>query len=237
MQNLSDLVQKLAYGELQGTPLVGTSSFEIQDRFIPKLITYINDAQTTMYTEFVLKRKQVVVQLLPSTNIYSLEDKFSITNHDENPIKYILDTPENPFDESTLIKILGVYSIDGLPYPINDYHNLRSIHLIDFKTLEINNPYCYSDKIVIMYQAKPKNFDLNYEKSKYNKVEIPPMYEQAFRALIACLTLRSMGGSKHNDSNAFWAIYKTQCELIKANGIDSNNYGSINVRPNLNGWI
>lgn len=237
MRTLSELIEKLAYGELKGTPFVETSSFEIQPKNLPTLLTYINDAQSTLYTQFAIKSDQVVIQLNPSRNKYSLDDSFARSNHDGNPNKYILDTPENPFDESTLVKITGIFSIDGLPYPINDYHNARSLHLVDYNTIEINNPYRYSDKLIVMYQAKPKNFNLNYEISKYTKLEVPPVYEQAFRALIACIALKNMGGSKHNESNAFWAIYQTQCELLRAEGIDSKDFGSISVRPKLNGWI
>ena len=237
MRTLSDLVQRLAFGELKGTPFVETGSFEIQKKNLPTLITYINDAQSTLYTQFPIKSEQVVIQMTPSRNTYSLDDRFAVTNRDGNPNKYILDNPEKPFDESTLVKISGITSIDGLPYPINDYHNVRSIHLVDYNTIEINFPYRYSDKLVVVYQAKPKDFNLDYEISKFNRLEVPPMYEQAFRALIACLALKNMGGGKHNESNAFWAIYQTQCELLRAEGIDSKDYGSINVRPKLNGWI
>ena len=49
-----DLVQDLALGELQSTPLVEVGTFEINPMYLPKLIQVINRSLEHFYSQFPL---------------------------------------------------------------------------------------------------------------------------------------------------------------------------------------
>ena len=65
-----DLIQDLALGELQGTPMVEVGEFDINPKFLPKVIQVINRSLEHFYSVFPLKEKQVLLELKPGISHY-----------------------------------------------------------------------------------------------------------------------------------------------------------------------
>lgn len=77
---LNELFQRLALGELSGSPLVDISGYEIQREHLPKVINFINQGLEYIYSNFSLRTNSVIIKLVKGTTRYYLDSDYSISN-------------------------------------------------------------------------------------------------------------------------------------------------------------
>lgn len=230
-----DLVQDLALGELQGTPLVEVGDFEISQKFLPKLIQVINRALENFYSLFPLSEKQILIQLKDGISHYYLSKEFAYSNHESKGVKYIIDTDLNPFDDD-VIQVLEVSTIDGRSLSVDDIHSQFGVLLPSPTCIHV--PYDLEVKqLSIVYQASHQKIPLTESPTSEFEIYIPIAMTGAFMAYIACLVLQNMGGNKLNESNAFYAKYQTQVEMLRMQGIGIKQQVGTNIKPYIRNWI
>lgn len=232
---LKDLIQDLALGELQDTPMVETNTFDIQPKQLPKLIQIINRSLEHFYSVFYLKEKQVLIKLLPSVSHYYLDSRYAESNHTANNIKYIIDSDLNPFNDDVL-QIVEVSTTDGRSLAVNDIH--ASFGVLTPQPNCIHVPLSLGiDYLSVVYQAAHQKIPLSESVTSEFEIEIPLAMVSAFMAYVACLVLQNMGGNKLNESNAFFAKYQTQMEILKQQGIGYKTQTGTNIKPYIREWI
>lgn len=232
---LKKLIQDLALGELQGTPLVETSSFQIQEKFLPTLIQVINRSLEHFYSVFPLQQGQVLIKLMNGVSHYYLDDAHAMTNPDSTAIKYIMDTDAYPFPNDVL-QITGVSTLEGCQLAIDDAYSAYGVLLPQPDCIHVPNDLD-TTMLSVVYQAAHPEIPLTEGADSNFDVYLPKAMQSAFMAYVACLYLQNMGGNKHNDSNAFFAKYQTQMELLKQQGFGVVSQSGTNIKPYLREWI
>lgn len=186
------------------------------------------------YTLFAFKEDGVLVETRKGISYYYLDSKYAESNRESSEIKYIKDSDNHPFTDD-VIKILSVYDLRGNEYPINDITNPRSVFLREYNCIQIPNGV--EGILSIQYQAKHSRIPLNVAYDSEIEINIPAPYLSALQAYVACIFLQNMGGNKLNDSNAFYARYKTLVADLLNEGVGSQDNTGVNIRPQLGGWI
>ena len=230
-----ELLQDLALGELQGTPMVEVDGFDINPKFLPKVIQVINRSLEHFYSVFPLKEKQVLLELKPGISHYYLDRRYAYSNHETSGVKYLIDTDLLPFDND-VIQVIEVSTIDSRTLAIDDIHSEFGILLPQPNCIHV--PYDLgTEQLSIVYQASHPKIPLSESPTSTMEIEIPIPMVSAFMAYIACLVLQNMGGNKLNESNAFFAKYQTQMELLRHQGIGYKTTTGTNIKPFIREWI
>lgn len=228
-----DLIENLALGELSGTYMVETGQFNISPKYLPRLISVINRSLDNFYTIFPLKEKQVLIHLRKGISHYYLDSKFATSKKDDNLPKYVIDNDLNPFDDD-VIKINGVATLDGRNVGIDDIFQPFSVMIPEYNCIHVPNDLGV-EYLSITYQARHQHIPLSEDPASNFEINIPDVMLSAFMAYVACIALQSKGN--HDISNAFFAKYQTQMEMLLNNGIGNRDHVGISILPKLRGWI
>lgn len=235
IMKFSQLIQDLALGELQSTPMVEVGEFQINAKFLPKVISVINRSLEHFYSVFPLSEKQILIQLRNGISHYYLDRRYAYSNQESDSVKYIIDTHLNPFNNDVL-QIIEVSTIDGRSLAINDIHS--NFGVLTPQPNCIHVPYDLGVKqLSVVYQASHQVIPLSEPATSNMEIEIPIAMHSAFMAYVACLVLQNMGGNKLNESNAFFAKYQTQMEMLKQQGIGTKTQTGTNIKPYIREWI
>ena len=232
-----DLIEDLALGYLAGTGLVDGNEINIAQ--LPKLIQIINRSLEHFYSTLHLKDSQVLIRLNSGISHYYLNEDHTISNHGSSTLydreKYIMDSDNNPF-VNTIIQIHTVSTIEGKLLTIDDPNSSFGVLLPEYNCIHV--PYDLGTNFLsIVYQDGHVRIPLQESPSSTFEVNIPIPLHNAFMNYIACLYLQSMGGANIQESNAYFATYRTQLELLQAQGIGVKSHTGLNIKPIIRGWI
>lgn len=232
---LRQLLSDMALGELQGSPAVETGTYNILPAYLPKIIQSLNRALDYFYTVFPFKQSNLIIQLYSGLSHYYLTSKYAMSNLlSTEKVRYIMDSPEYPFRDD-LIKVLAVQDMEGNQLPINDYFSPYSVMLPEYNCIHV--PNMTEGQLSVLYRAKhpeipyTEPLDLDWE------INIPASFQSALQAYVACLFYQNMGGSKHNESNAYYAKFRTLVEELQRQGLGVEEGITINQKPYMRGWI
>ena len=92
-------------------------------------------------------------------------------------------------------------------------------------------------QLSVLYRAKHPVIPYDETVDLDMEVAIPPSFQSALQAYIACLFYQNMGGSKHNESNAYYAKFRTLVEELQRNGLGVEEGITINQKPYIRGWL
>lgn len=179
---LDELYTDLSYGELANLSMSGDDGGSIQEQSQPKIVRAANEALTRLYSRFILKEQDVLVELVGHITNYHLIERFteSTGTHDEEPYLYIKDLPHEPFT-GDIIKILQVFGQNGEELALNDAENAGSLFTPQHNVLQVPRPID-GRSISVMYQAKhTKLLDNDPEQ----EILLPDVLHGALRAFIA----------------------------------------------------
>ena len=104
---LDDLFRSLSYGELSNLSMSGEGSGTIVEPKHGQVIQATNDALKDMFSRLVLRESELVIRTHDFKNLYYLRKEHAMSDPTVGPLKYILDTPDDPFT-GDLVKVLRV---------------------------------------------------------------------------------------------------------------------------------
>lgn len=230
-----DVIQDLALGDLEGTPAVEVDSFEIQLKYLPKVIHSINRGLEFFYSRFVLKESQLLVKLVDGISHYYLDSKYALSNHSTDGIKYIIDNDLNPFNDD-VIQILNVATLSGRELSIDDMYSGYGILLPEYNCIHVPMDIG-EDYLSVVYQAGHKKIPLTEPATSSYEIELPkPMYS-AFLAYVASTVLMNMGGTKVNEAALMYQKYEGLIRELINQGIGYKVQTGINIKPFIREWI
>lgn len=191
---LPQLYENLYYGELSNLLMDNVTPGELPAEMRRRVMSYLNQSLTAIYTRVVLLEKEVVIEAQDEVYLYYLQSKYAVNDPTIMPMKYIRDTPDDPFTQD-VIRISEVYNEIGERLSINDPTDELSLYTPKFDALQIPQPVTGA-MYTVLYQAKhPKitlaNVDDNAE------IMVPAYLEIALRHHIAALYYGSMNGPEH----------------------------------------
>jgi hypothetical protein len=193
--NVSDLYAKLSYGELSNLSIGTEGGGTILEARRPQIIQFANSALTRLYSRFILRQGNILIQEYTSLSMYELSSRYAATNPDpiEDDILFILDTESNPFQDD-VVKILAVYDMCGLPYALNDEDVCTSLFTPQPHILQIPCPVD-ERKVSLVYQAQ--HSPLTGDDPDNELIYLPKTLEDAMTAYIAHMVYLGMNGQEH----------------------------------------
>lgn len=233
---LSEFLQNIALGELEGSNLIEMGGYEILPKHIPKVINALNQALDYFYSIFPLKENQLVIRLYPNISRYYLDKDYADTNL-EAKLKYIVDSPANSF-ENDVLQIQAVFTDNGTSLSINDPLTWSGVSTPEYNCIQVPEMTLNSCKyLTVLYRAKHKRIPLNADPEKVI-VSIPSSFEGALQTYVASLIFMFTRGDDNKQlSNSLFGKFKTQVEELKLEGIGYKPVHGINIKPELGGWL
>jgi hypothetical protein len=186
---LKELFRRLSVGELSniamGATLAGIPTGTIDPNQQQKVVLYTNDGLNRLYTRFVIKESDLILEQQADQDMYPLELRHCQSQMEEFPgglssSYYIQDTEEDPFLDD-IIKILRAYDGNGCEVPLDNPDDCCSWFRPQSTVLQIPFPVA-GNPAAIVYQANHREMpwtDLNGE------FELPDPLVPALRAYVA----------------------------------------------------
>lgn len=233
--NIKQLFQDLSFGELSTLSLAQDGNGFITDAGKERLIRFANDGLLKLYSRFVLKESEVVIEQVESITNYHLLLKFaeSQAGTSTQTHLYIKDLPEEPFKED-VVRILKVFDGNNCELRLNDDANPLSLFTPQAKVLQVPNPVT-GVPLAINYQAMHE--ELVLDEALDQEIELPEVLHSALRNWIAyrCFcqvkTQESMAAGQDHLGQ-----FETTCAEVIANDLVGNTTSQTNNRFQLNGW-
>lgn len=232
---VSELFQKLSFGELSNLALGSDGSGDILAAKKPRIIHYANKALTRLFTRYLLKESNLLISQVANLTMYNLHSKHSVNNTSPLPgdYLYIQDTVDNPFRDD-LIRVTSVFDQNGVELPLNDIEDPLSAFTPQNTVLQIVNPVAGAP-LGISYQASHVPLDAA---TPDQVIEIPPILDEALTLLIAHYVFSDMSGAE-NITKSQELLMKYEALYTEIEGLDlvNNSISTTNTRFKRNGWV
>lgn len=232
---LQDLFNMLAQGELTNLPMAASGS--IDPGSYVKLTNYTNEALLKLYTRFVLKEDDLMLELYDHITNYHLIPRFAANYNapsasQNEPIRYILDLPGEPFCDE-LIKVRRVFTIEGIELSLNDDAALFGVFTPRIKMLQVPNPVL-GMVLNVVYQRKHPF--LKGELS--DEIECPDVLQDALTSFVAYKVFSHMNSTDSSaKSQEFMATYESICNEIVDRDLVNSSISQSNTRFSAGGWL
>ena len=231
---LLELFRRLSLGELSNLSIGNDGQGTISETGKPRVVMYANEGLQRLYTRFILKEKQLIVETKSHIASYNLRPAHAFSNiSDANTAEcYILDTEDEPFT-GDIIKVLEAEDNLGREYVLNEDGNPNSLFTPQHDVLQVPYPFC-GQAIGINYQAK--HAELLGEDDE--QIELPSFLVGALTAYIG----HKIYGDKNTQEAAYasqrhQASYEALCADAEARDLLNTTRSSISSKFQDNGWI
>jgi hypothetical protein len=237
MLKLIDLFAALSHGEFSNLAIANEGDGSILPKFQPKIVLYANDGLLQLFSKFVVKESELLLNLHDYITHYHLVPRFAVnyTPQDESenePIRYISDTPGERY-EGDLLKILSIFDSQGNKLYLNDMEQPSSFFTPKANILQAPDPV--SDVVIaVRYQARHEKLTGDPEQA----ILIPDVLEDPLRAFIAYRVFRDMNTKDSFNAAAFHLNYfKELCASVTDTDLINSSTSTTNTRFARNGWI
>jgi len=240
---LMQLFKDLTYGELAQLSVGNLIPSDLESEPDPKdydrILTHINLGMKELYKRFFLLSREIYIQQYEEIEVYELHSRFNQTNVASlEPIKYILDTPQNPFLDDVL-KIEEVYDEGGNKLPMNDITEELSIYTPSFRSVQY--PYPKNENIfAVQYRASAPRIEyvrgMNPEEIE---LDLPNSLHEALIYYIAHRVHAGMGqGIRDNnqESGAYYQKFEASCKIVELHGLEVQGEPG-DWRFDRHGWV
>lgn len=221
---IKQLFNSLALAELSNLPINNNGNVDKED--FPKLFNYLQEALLKLHSRFIIKEKEVLIQLKGNITNYYLKKEYAesyrarVSNHifTEYDVwfPYIKDSSLEPFVED-VIRIISVYDSEGKRLPLNDPFGVNSVYTPQPDLLQVPNPVD-GVALSVHYQAKHSELYLHEDDSdKFleQEVNIPFYLEEPLKNYIAFKMYSHMViEDASNKAQEFYQMYELLCKEI-----------------------
>lgn len=223
---LSDLLLELAIGELSNLAFAKTGVIDTAAH--PKVILAINAALRDMFSRVHLAEKEVLVETLDWKVLYYIRKEHAMMDSTPGFLKYILDTPANPFT-GDLVKVLGVTNEVGDPLPVNDAEQWASVFLPSFDSVQFNHPGA-KQVFSVQYQALHPVLATSGTDYLEQEIRVPSVLMDMVKAKVASTIIAPMGGQDQTlKSQALDAVYEARHTSL----VLKNDVGDTGINTNV----
>lgn len=233
--DVKELFDQLATGELQNLSIAEGGSISVAAR--PKLFRYLNQGLMELYSRFVLKENDCIVQLYDHITFYHLVPRFAVNytpegEADTEVIRYIIDLPNEPFKDE-VIKVTAISDSTGAELTLNDELDRYSVFTPQAKMLQVSNPNSGRFLSVRYQQRHPKlQGDLG------ELIECPDVLVEPLTSFVAYKVFSHMNSADSNaKSQEFLAMFERGCNEAVDRDLVSSSVSQINTRFAQGGWV
>jgi hypothetical protein len=232
---LSELFQVLSVGELS-LIRVGNDGQGIRTQDYPKVIAQVNAGLTDLHARFPLLEREVIIQQYDQISKYYLRSEYLESNKTSTqPIKYLIDTPDEPFLDD-VIRVESVYDECGCPLYLDNEPACSSIMTPAFDCIQIVSPVG-TNALFITYRANHPDIDINSTNLDV-EIRIPASHEKALRYYIASQFYANSPNQETAAKGMEWTQrYEAECQRIEDLDLNNAYIGQTNVKPETRGWV
>ena len=234
---LQNLFQLLSRGVLSNLALANEGDGTIKTASQAKITDYVNEGLLRLYSRFVLKEQDVLIEQHEHITFYHLLPRFAV-NHvpanelEDEPIRYILDLPKEKF-EGDVLRILSVFNSDGCKLPLNDDGNCKSLFTPQANILQVPDPVP-EKALNVLYQAKHKKLLGELEE----QIHIPDVLLEALLSFIAYKVFSHMNSQDSSaKSREYLAMYEAICTETVGQDLVSTSISTTPTRFESRGWV
>ncbi|MCK5915253.1 MAG: hypothetical protein KAG92_03860, partial [Deltaproteobacteria bacterium] len=117
---LGEVFKQLTYGELSQLSMGGSEGGRVRPEDYERITAHVNMALRALYRRFFLASKEVIIDLHPQIQTYTIDRRFAITNQDsKEQILYVIDSIYEPYNND-LLKIEQIFNEGGEELYLND---------------------------------------------------------------------------------------------------------------------
>lgn len=235
--NVNQLFTDLALGELSNLSVAENNTIIPGKR--PQVVTYLNAGLLELYSRFVLKESDMIIEMREGVTNYHLLKRYAMSQYNEdNPpdrwhLPYIMDNVGDPFPED-VIKILSVYNSFGMKLPLNDLENCLSVFAPQSTVLQIPFPIP-GQAVTLEYQARHTVLD---HCDCEAEIILPDVLHGALRSYIAWKMMSHMNtqemtakGQEHS------MMFESACVDVVEKDLVNTSSSTTNVRFHKRGWV
>lgn len=216
---LREFLKYLETTALTGINLGRNTTAGITTNNHTEVIGHLNDTIQKLFTEFTDNRHEMVyIDLHDEINFYTLDYEYAQSNTTSTqPVKYIADTAESPFNKKVL-QIITAYDEIGGELDINNMNSEDSLFVVDFKTIQVVKP-ATGNTIVVVYQAGPGMLLTDIENYLDQEVDIPhfALYLAKLDITNHILMNRKTAESEM-EANKYSQLYQIELQRLKDKG-------------------
>lgn len=218
---LLDILKDLTYGELAGLAIGNLVMEEFDNEPDPhqyeRIVSYINLGLTEIYKRFFLRSREIDIQQYEQLNTYKLHSDFAQSNVASlEPIKYIVDTADDPFQDD-ILKVEEVYDEEGTKLSLNDITDEYSVYTPAYNIIQIPYP---SDTATcsVQYRANHPKIPVALTTDPATvEVEIP---NSLYIALLQYVGYRANLLSNPERSVDYWQQFEKSCAHVDRLGLE-----------------
>ena len=236
---LQDFFDQLTYSELAQVSIGNIDAEGIVPEVYPHVVSQINLGLVALAKRFPLKVVTVRVQEYDTINLYRLHTDFAVTGAGAEPIRYIEDTVDDPFQNNVLkIEYFKDYTDAENPVevPFNILTNSDSILKRTHDSFYIPDT---SDlrPLNVTYRATLDSLDINTLDPDTDEIAIPPVLNEAMLYYVAARlhANRPTIDGQENTSMKYLQMY--EAEVAKIDNEDLLIEADFeNHKLDTNGW-
>jgi len=241
---LSEIFRQLAVGEIYNISLGGEGCKGVPVSDYPMLVAHVNLGLTELYKRFPLRMRSLVLARQPDMAHYRLHSDYAVNNSGSvQPVRYILDTPENPFQDDILKVEKITNPADNSVVPLNDPHSALSLHTSEYDVIEWQyaadeDPVLMLDQVIISYKAKPDQILADSDLQPYLvEVRLPDSLLEALLLYIGSRihTNLNIDGSM-GEGNNYYGKFEAACKKVENLGL-LDYPAPHNIKLEMRGWV
>lgn len=151
------------------------------------------------------------------------------------PVKYITDTAENPFQDD-ILKIEQVYDELGNLLFLNDSDEPLSVFTPDYRSIQVPWPNDYN-AVAVQYRADHPTlvYTQGMDPSEI-EVSVPNSLKEALIYYIASRAFGALGGDQGTEGHDYWQKFTASCLQVGKDGLYIQTEPT-NCRFDRGGWI
>lgn len=228
---VAEFYTRMSYGQLSNLAMAETPG-QLSATGKPKVLAAANDALLRLYSRFVLKEANVLIEMHSHITFYHLIKRFSRTEGSTSEeYRYILDLPWEVFEDD-VIKPTKVTDSTGNELKLNDPTDPWSVTTPQGKILQVPRPVNYR-ALSVLYQASHKKLV-----EETDVIEVPETLLEALCEYTAYKVFSHMNtpesvqkGMLHEQN------FEKICADVIAQDLVHTSISAANTRFTKNGWI
>lgn len=200
------------------------------------IIEYVNDCLNSLYTEFLIKKNEIIINAKSNINFYYLRSEFANSNESSTEdVRYIIDSDANPFKED-IVRVIAVYDNEGNDLPIDVLDEHKSVYLPEYDCIQILNTT--DDELYSVIYQRQNNIIENNDDQYEQVIDIPQYMETLLRKFVAGKIYMDIGDEKNNAKGmSLIAEYEILKNNLYSNGIIGKTIGDVGCKMDVRGFI
>lgn len=246
---LSEIFKQLSYGELSQLKIGGSGTGSIADEDYDRLVSCINLGLTALHTRFPLKRKSLVLQVVPQQEAYYLNPNFAVSNEaSTEATKYLLDSTDDPFLDD-ILKVEALYTTSGLELVLNSRgdplsaftpsHGVLTLPEAVYAPSASTDAAYVTETVEVHYRANHPIMEdgVGMYRAEEVDVDLPYQYLQPLLFFVASRMHNALGMvNEFHMGNSFYAKYEMACQELERHNVNIDQMGATN-KFSSRGWV